>query len=107
METLSANVEAIAQTLADAYTLNRPVVDAAFRPPADLLEAAEIQADVAKRLNAHVSGWKVMEGRLYARKHACRRADFRPLPEAERRPFPAAGRRRLGRGAGNRLPSGR
>jgi 2-keto-4-pentenoate hydratase len=59
METLSANVEVTAQALADAYTLNRPVVDAALRPPADLLEAAEIQAEVARRLNAHVAGWKV------------------------------------------------
>ncbi len=59
METLSANVEAIAQCLADAYTLNGPAVDAALRPPADLLEAAEIQADVARRLNARVAGWKV------------------------------------------------
>jgi 2-keto-4-pentenoate hydratase len=59
METVSANVETIAQALADAYTLNRPAVDTAFRSPADLLEAAEVQAEVARRLNARVSGWKV------------------------------------------------
>jgi len=59
METDRANVEAIAQALADAHTLNRPAVDAAFQPPADLAEAAEVQAAVARRLDAHVAGWKV------------------------------------------------
>jgi 2-keto-4-pentenoate hydratase len=59
METVSANVEVVAKALADAYTLNRPVVDLDLHPPADVTEAAEIQADVARRLNAHVSGWKV------------------------------------------------
>jgi 2-keto-4-pentenoate hydratase len=59
METLSANVEAIGQALADAYTLNGPAVDTAFLAPADLAEAAEVQAEVARRLNARVAGWKV------------------------------------------------
>lgn len=59
MEVQSADVETIAQALANAYALNQPGVDAALRPPADLVEAAEIQAAVAKRLNAHVAAWKV------------------------------------------------
>ena len=59
MDTVRANVEAIAQALADAYTQNRPVVDAALPPPASLAEAAEVQAAVARRLDAHVAGWKV------------------------------------------------
>ena len=59
MDTDRANVEAIAQALADAHMLNQPAVDAAFQPPADLAEAAEVQAAVARRLDAHVAGWKV------------------------------------------------
>lgn len=59
MEMQSAGVDAIAQALANAYTLNQPAVDAGFHPPADLVEAAEIQAAVARRLNAHVAAWKV------------------------------------------------
>jgi 2-keto-4-pentenoate hydratase len=59
MQTTSAGVEAIAEALVSAYTLNRPGVDAAPHHPADLTEAAEIQAAVAQRLDARVAAWKV------------------------------------------------
>jgi 2-keto-4-pentenoate hydratase len=59
METLSADVEVIAEALANAYTLNRPGVGSDFRAPADLLEAAAVQAEVARLLDAGVAGWKI------------------------------------------------
>lgn len=55
----SADAEVIAQVLAAAYSLQRPIVDPAFSAPADLAEAAEVQAAVAKMLDARVAGWKV------------------------------------------------
>jgi 2-keto-4-pentenoate hydratase len=59
MQTRTADVEGIAQALANAYTLHRPAVEPGFSLLADVSEAAEIQAAVAKRLDARVAGWKV------------------------------------------------
>jgi 2-keto-4-pentenoate hydratase len=59
MHSQSADVEVIAQALADAYALHHPVVDPAFTALADLAEAAEVQAAVSRRLDARVAGWKI------------------------------------------------
>jgi len=59
METLSVHIDAIAEALAAAYPLNRPSVDPHLDAPASIAEAAEVQAAVAKRLNANVAGWKI------------------------------------------------
>jgi 2-keto-4-pentenoate hydratase len=59
METQSGDVEHVAQALANAYALHHPVVEPTFSVPADVAEAAEVQAAVAKRLDARVAGWKL------------------------------------------------
>jgi 2-keto-4-pentenoate hydratase len=59
MQTQSADVEVIAQALADAYALHHPTVDPALSELADLAEAAEVQAAVTRRLDARVAGWKI------------------------------------------------
>lgn len=59
MESESVHVDAIANALAEAYALNRPEVSRGFAAPVDLAEAAQVQAGVAKRLNARVAGWKL------------------------------------------------
>lgn len=59
MESESVHADAIADALADAYSLNRPNVSRGFAAPIDLSEAAQVQAGVAKRLNARVAGWKL------------------------------------------------
>jgi 2-keto-4-pentenoate hydratase len=59
METQSGDVDVVAQALANAYALHRPVVEPDFSLPADVAEAAEVQAAVAKRLDARIAGWKI------------------------------------------------
>jgi 2-keto-4-pentenoate hydratase len=59
MEAQNGDAEVVAQALADGYLQQRPIVDPDFGAPADLAEAAEVQAAVARRLDARVAGWKV------------------------------------------------
>ncbi len=59
MEAQSGDTEVIAQALADGYLTHHPIVEPDFTAPADLAEAAEVQAAVARRLDARVVGWKV------------------------------------------------
>lgn len=59
MDPNSAQEDAVAAALADAYALNRPSVATGFARLASIEEAAEVQAAVARRLGARVSGWKI------------------------------------------------
>jgi 2-keto-4-pentenoate hydratase len=59
METQTGDVAVVAQALADAYALHRPAVEPTFSAPADIAEAAEVQAATAKRLGERVCGWKI------------------------------------------------
>jgi 2-keto-4-pentenoate hydratase len=59
METHFARFEALVAALAEAYSINRPVVACDDAAPDSIAEAMEVQAEVARRLDARVAGWKI------------------------------------------------